>query len=306
MKTFILIFLALLTTRVHAEEETASTMTRNSLRSFLEQTIDYYSSEDPADAEQAAQNFQTLSLQAPEGEMDPDALALAEGMSLLKAGKAQQALERLEQIEGFEESKERSQTRLMKGNAQRQLAEAAVSSEQWDDAKSQMSAAVESYKNALREDSNLIAARQNLEIANERLKEIIELTPPPPENQNSEDQEDQEDQENQEESEKNQERSQDQEEQTDQQDQQDQEDQADQQDQGEQEDQENSEESSEQEQEEEPSNPAGQGSESGDPAEQLDAKQAQQLLEAALEQEKRQRRQILQQRIQSIPVEKDW
>lgn len=311
MRKLIFLVLTMLTTTLLADEEIPSTMTRSQIRSLLEQTIELYLSEEQTDLEQAAQNFQALVADAPEGEMDQDALALAESMAFLKTGQPQKALERLDQIEGFEESKERSQARMMKGNAQRQLSEAAVSSEQWEDATTQMTAAVESYKNALREESNLAAARQNLELSNKRLQEIIELTPPPPEDQESEDQdESDDDEEDSEDQEKQQDQSQDQDPSDESDDQeQDPSDQTDPSD-----DQQDpsdptdpseppeSEESSEQENAE----PTGQASEGGDPAEELDAKQAEQLLDAALEQEKRQRRQILQQRVRSIPVEKDW
>jgi len=307
MRKLIFIVLTILTTTLLADEEAPSTFTRSQIRTLLQQTIELYSSEDQTDLEQAAQNFQALVTDAPEGEMDQDALALAESMAFLKAGQPQKALERLDQIEGFEESKERSQARMMKGNAQRQLSEAAVSSEQWEDATTQMTGAVESYKNALREDSNLVAARQNLELSNKRLQEIIELTPPPPEDQESEDQEeneddeetsdDQEQQQNQEPGDESDPSDDEQEQDSDPSDPAD-----DQQDPSDQDEPPESEESSE----EENADPAGQASEGVDPAEELDAKQAEQLLDAALEQEKRQRRQILQQRVRSIPVEKDW
>ncbi|MGA0333727.1 MAG: hypothetical protein ACO3NW_07210 [Kiritimatiellia bacterium] len=307
---------------LQAQELESTTMTRNQIRAFLEETKNLYGDENKESHAEAAGRFKALQEQTPEGEMNLDALRLARGMSHLKAGDPDAALKALSEIEGFEDPVLRGQHRQMRGNAQMQLAEAAVSAEDWQNAESKMEAAVESFQNALRENPEEEASRINLELAQKRLQEIVEMKPPPPpqEDQNQQDQNEEKEQQPQDNEQRpqNQDPSQEQEknqdsesapenepEQAGPQDQESQNGESSEQDSPDENpssDQSGSDERPESaadgEPQERPGEPSGE--------EQLDARQAEQILDAALEQEKLQRRQLLQQRIQVVPVEKDW
>jgi hypothetical protein len=286
MKRFLLtlcLFPLVLFARDPAPETTL--YSRREIQLILEQIKQWYASGDPESQQMMAQALEELAQRSPEGELNPDAVKLARSMALLKTGNPEEALKVLDEIEGFEQAEPRAQVRQMKGNGQMQMAEKAVSEQDWKNAKAQMQAAIDSFSNALREDGTQDDARFNLELASKRLEEIKALEPPPPPEQDKQDQEKQEDK-------------QDQEDKKDQQQQQDQ-----QQDQGD-DQQPQQDQSSQPEQ----SNESPAGASEGDPseAEKIDARQAQQILQSALEQEKRQRRQIQLQRIKPVPVEKDW
>ncbi len=286
MKRFLLtlcLFPLVLFARDPAPETTL--YSRREIQLILEQIKQWYASGDPESQQMMAQALEELAQRSPEGELNPDAVKLARSMALLKTGNPEEALKVLDEIEGFEQAEPRAQVRQMKGNGQMQMAEKAVYEQDWKNAKAQMQAAIDSFSNALREDGTQDDARFNLELASKRLEEIKALEPPPPPEQDKQDQEKQEDK-------------QDQEDKKDQQQQQDQ-----QQDQGD-DQQPQQDQSSQPEQ----SNESPAGASEGDPseAEKIDARQAQQILQSALEQEKRQRRQIQLQRIKPVPVEKDW
>lgn len=291
---------------------------RREIQLILEQIKQWYAAEDAESRKNMAQALSELSARAPEGELNPDAVKLARGLALLKAGDPEAALAALEEIEGFDSPERRAQLRQMKGNSQMQLAEKAVAEQDWQSAKTRMQAAMDAFSNALREDGSQEAARYNLELARKRLEEIKAQEPPPPPKQDQQDPQDQvkpEDQKDQEEKpDQKQDQNQDQqpqpdasgEQDPDQKQPQDQPDQQDQQTQPDQQDQaETSESSGESGQ---PENAEAAQTAEGEPSEEekLDARQAAQILQSALEQEKRQRRQIQMQRIKPVPVEKDW
>lgn len=290
-----ILILCVLSSGLRAQEAEPEPFARAQIQQFLREAQEAYASENP---EEAAQRFQALLNQAPEGELNPEALNLAKGMALLKAGNPEEALQAFDAITGFEDPEERSRLRNLRGQAEMHIGQAAAEAGEWDQAKSSMEAAVDSFTNALRDRPSEDAARHNLELARKRLAEIIEQMPPPQEDEDEQDEEDQEDQEDQEDGED--------------QEQEDEEEESDSSDPS------DSSEEEEDEQEQEPSDESDE-SDGSDPQEQdqsdpsetappedLDAQQAQQILDAYLEQEKHQRSQILQQRIQSIPVEKDW
>lgn len=315
MKRFLLtlcLFPLVLFARDPAPETTL--YSRREIQLILEQIKQWYASGDPESQQMMAQALEELAQRSPEGELNPDAVKLARSMALLKTGNPEEALKVLDEIEGFEQAEPRAQVRQMKGNGQMQMAEKAVSEQDWKNAKAQMQAAIDSFSNALREDGTQDDARFNLELASKRLEEIKALEPPPPPEQDKQDQEKQEDKQDQEDK-KDQQQQQDQ--QQDQQQQQDssgekdqEQQQQDQQDQNDQQQDQGNDQQPQQDQASQPeqSNESPAGTSEGEPseAEKIDARQAQQILQSALEQEKRQRRQIQLQRIKPVPVEKDW
>ncbi|MEX2605963.1 MAG: hypothetical protein WD708_01350 [Kiritimatiellia bacterium] len=288
MRWFLIVLM--LSAGLQAQEAEPEPFARAHIQKFLREAREAYAADDPEALLEAAQRFQALLDQAPEGELNPGALNLAKGMALLKAGKPEEALQAFEAITGFEDPEERSRLRNLKGNAQMQIGQAAAAAQEWDQAKSSLEAAVDSFTNALREMPTEEAARHNLELAQKRLTEIIEQMPPPQEDQEDQEKEDKEEQKDE----------QDQPDQSDQSDQPDQTDQTDQSDQSDQSDQ-----TDQTDQPDQPDQPDPSEASPSTP-EEFDAQQARQILDAYLEQEKHQRSQILQQRLQSIPVEKDW
>ncbi len=335
MKKYFCTLLIIFSLCVTAEETESTTMARNQIRAFLEETETLYTSEDPKELSEAATRFQALREQTPEGEMNPDALRLAEGMAQLKSGDPEEALRTFDEIDGFEDPVIRGQLRQMKGNAHLKMAQIAMGQTEWEDAKAGMEKAEEAFINTLRENPEMEAARNNLEFAQKCLREIEAQKPPP-----SEDKEDKQEDQKEEEKDKDkqEEQKQDPENQKDgddkqkgqqdpSQDQQDpskndpsdssdpsdpsdqkdpsEQDPSDQKDPSKQDPKDQKDSSKQDPSDQQEQNQAGTPGEMSD-AEKLDAMQAQQLLDAALEQEKAQRRLILQGRARTIPVEKDW
>ncbi|MDA3874772.1 MAG: hypothetical protein PF795_12540 [Kiritimatiellae bacterium] len=291
MKWILILFA--LGTGLRAQEAEPEPFARAQIQDFLREAREAYATDDPEARLRAAQRFQALLDQAPEGELKTEALKLAKGMSLLKAGKPEEALQALESITSFEDPEERSRLRNLRGQAQMHIGQAAAEAREWAQAKSSMEAAVDSFTNALRDVPSADAARHNLELSRKRLEEIIKQTPPPQEQEEGEDEEDSSDpSDSSEEQDQKQEQ-----EQSNSSEEQEQPDESD----GSDEEEQNQTDPTDEEQPQPQPSPAD-----SEPSEDLDAQQAQQILDAYLEQEKHQRSQILQQRIQSIPVEKDW
>jgi tetratricopeptide (TPR) repeat protein len=300
----ILLSALLLLPSLHAQTET-NKVTRAGLKMLLNEARQQFNSENEEDFPKAAERFRTVREKGPEGEFDLDALRLAEGLSWLRAGDPERALTTLDDVEGFEDPAERSRHRLLKGNAQVQLAEKKAKEQEWDPAIKQMGEAITSLTHALKENPESEAARYNLELAQRKLKAIQQLkptpTPPPPPtptptpgptptptpkptptpetqgqptptptpDENNGDQSEQKEPSNEE--------------------------------------GEKSEPSENNPQDAEPSDSEQEGSQAEMTEEEIDAEQARKILEAYLEQEKHQRRQILEQRrIRTVPVEKDW
>ncbi|MDF3127710.1 hypothetical protein P0Y35_00730 [Kiritimatiellaeota bacterium B1221] len=309
-----------------SEETESTTMTRNQIRAFLNETQSLYASEDPKALAEAATRFQALLEQSPEGELSSDALRLAQGMAQIKAGEPEKALQTFSEIEGFEDPLVRGQLRQMKGNAHLKMAQSAMGQMEWKEAKEGMKKAVDAFTNTLRENPEMDAARNNLEFAQKCIREIEEQEPPPSQDPQKQDQEkEDEEKDNQDQQKQNPENQQDPSEKSEPSDPQEQSDPSDQQEQSDPSDpseESDQEQEQAQDQESDPSEPedpseqqdpanASSQNQAGEPnemsdAEKLDAIQAQQILDAALEQEKAQRRLILQGRAESIPVEKDW
>jgi hypothetical protein len=276
---------------LRAQELPSEPFARAQVQQFLREAREAYAAEDIEAQLEAAQRFQALLEQAPEGELNRDALHLARGMSLLKADRPGEALQAFEAITGFEDPEERTRLRNLRGNAQMKIGQEAAAAKEWDQAKSSMEEAIESFINALRDVPTADPARHNLELAQKHLAEIIEQMPPPEEQDDNDEEEEEEEEDPSDEEED----PSDEEEPTD-------------------EDSDGSDESdpsdeSDRSDQEDPTDRSDQTDTSDqqpDPSEDIDQQQAQQILDAFLEQEKHQRSQILQQRIQSIPVEKDW
>lgn len=292
------------------EESTDSLTSRDAWRG-LDEAVRLYQE---GEFEQAATLFQHLRQQAPEGEFDPDAVRLAEARAWMQSGDPAKTLETLEGVEGFEVDRLQAETRILEGNAAYQIAEQALSQQDPAAAKENAERALERFRNALSVDPRNETAAHNLELT----QRFVEQIPEPPPQENEEDQEndqqeeqedsqDQEQQQQQDSQEQQQQDSEDQEQQPEQDSQEQQEDQESQ-DQPEQ-DQPDSDKASSEEQEQ-PSPEDPDSSNRSEPTEQeiqeFSEEQARQLLDTYDEQERRQRRQFLEQRVRTIPVEKDW
>jgi Ca-activated chloride channel family protein len=267
---------------------------------------------------EAAEAFQSLRGLAPEGELDPDALRLAEGTAQLKSGNATEAMAALEGIEGFDASSLQARQRLLEGNAAYQIARQAIDQQDHAQAKTSAERAQESFRNALTVDPENEAAAHNLELTQRFIETLPE--PPPQENQDQQEQEEQENDQEQE-SQDQQNQNSGEEDQQDQQNQQEQQDSREPQEESspEQESGENQQDQEDQEQrdqsqgggqepqsEQDPSDSSTPSSPSDQEAQDMPLEQVEQLLDNYDEQERRQRRQFLQRNARPIPVEKDW
>jgi len=306
-------FLLCLVLPVFAQDEVEKPISRKETKDQLDQaSLSYQEGEYGA----AADIFSMLRDEAPEGELDPDALRLAEGLSWLKSGDADKAMDALESVEGFDVDSLRSQKRLTQGNAAYQLAQQALEAQDLETAKEKSETAQNLYRSALQVNPRNQDAAHNLELTQRFIQELPE--PPPQENQDQEDSENQENSEKQQDQE--QQNSQDQENQDQEnQDSQDQQNQDQEDQQQESEDPQNDQEEEQDSQDEQDQSQGSEGeqeqesepSEGTEPTEQplpedYSEEQAQTILDTYDEQERRQRRQFLQQRVRTIPVEKDW
>ena len=273
----------------------------------------------------AAQLFALVREQAPEGEMDLDALRLMEGTAQWNAGNPDAARSALEEYEDLASDLHKVQKRQVMGSSNLALAEQLAAQQQTEanpegltTAKERAEDAKSAFQSALEIDPADDTTLRQLERTLNLIQELEELEQQQQEQQDQEDQE-QQDQENQEEQESgDDQQEQEQEQGEDPQDQKQEEQQDEQEGEEESESDSSEEESEEQDQdaesqgkdqeESEPEDQQSQGSSGQEPEEtqDLSEQQAQQLLQTYDEQERRQRRQFLEQRIRSIPVEKDW
>lgn len=319
-RTLLAAVLATALLSVSAQTET-NRVERLALRQRLREAREAFGEDAGEALAEAADHFKAVREQGEEGEFDLDALRLAEGMAHLRAGKPEQALQVLDAVEGFENAPERARHRRLKGLAHMGLAEAAANEERWDDALRDMDEAVSDFTRSLKETPDDEASRHNLELAHRRRREIEQQKPPPPpesEDQENEDEQDQDEQDQDEQEQDEQER--------DEQEQDSEEQDGESQDEEETqpEEQEGDESSADEEGEQDPQDAEGEGeprsadepegeadpSAAGEPGEEeVDAREAARILEAYLEQEKRQRRQLLEEQMRRLrrqPVEKDW
>jgi len=292
-------------------EETVETLRPAQVRHLLREARKQYMSEDLQELAEAARIFSAAAEASDPGEVHVDAVRLAEAQAWLKADQHDRALEAFEKIQGFEQAADRARHRLLRGNAQLAMGERALAEENFEAAKDQMNQAIESFVESLMEDPRSADAKRNLEIANRRLQYVIENEPPPPPpEKNPEDQQQEQEKPPEEQEQDGQSQPS--------------------QGEGEPDEQKQESEPSEGEEPEEPPSPQPQAREGeGDPSdpqdepgepeepgeteptegdlEDLSEEEAQRTLDALLEQERRLREQILQnRRIRTIPVEKDW
>ena len=150
---------------------------------------------DPATLAEAARAFALAAEKGEPGEINLDAVRLAEAMAWMRAERPEDALEAFEKIQGFEAAADRARHRLLRGNAHLAAGERAFSQEDFDTAKEQMGEAIESYIASLMDDPTSEAAKQNLELAHRRLRFVEENEPPPPPPENQEDEDEDQDQE---------------------------------------------------------------------------------------------------------------
>lgn len=276
----------------------------------------------------AAQLFALVREQAPEGEMDLDALRLMEGTAQWNAGNPDAARSALEEYEDLASDLHKVQKRQVMGSSNLALAEQLAAQQQTEanpegltTAKERAEDAKSAFQSALEIDPADDTTLRQLERTLNLIQELEELEQQQQEQQDQEDQEDQEqqDQENQEEQESGDDQQEQEQEQGEDPQDQEQEEQQDEQEGEEESESDSSEEESEEQdqdaesqgkdqEESEPEDQQSQGSSGQEPEEtqDLSEQQAQQLLQTYDEQERRQRRQFLEQRIRSIPVEKDW
>jgi hypothetical protein len=145
--------------------------------------------------------FEKVRKESPEGELDPDAIRLAEGRAWLQSGNAEKAIEVLETIEGFDADRLRSETRILEGSAAYTLAQQALEQQDLESAKENAERAQERFRNALGVDPANEAAAHNLELT----QNFIRTLPEPPPQENQEEQENQENQQDDQENQENQE-----------------------------------------------------------------------------------------------------
>ncbi len=157
--------------------QSTNSLQRAAIQQILRQAeSDYEQSEDAAAAERAAESFGGVASLESE-DFDADALHLAEAMARLTAGNPEAALQALDRIQGFDEASERARSRLLRGNAHLSLAEAA--GEDFERAEAELGQALNSYVQALKEEPSNPAIRHNLELAQKRLQELLLRKPPP-------------------------------------------------------------------------------------------------------------------------------
>ena len=312
---FLLSIILLNSTYIFAQEQASDPMTWKEAWRGLDEAIRLYDAEEFA---QAGELFRKLRLDAPEGEFDVDVLRLLEGTSFWKAEMPEKARESLENYEELKQIEYRIQRQRVKGDSNLQLAEKKFEDVTDKDdptglkeSKDLANVSKKAFESALRinpgDDYSLTKLEKTLSL----LKKIEEQEKEQEsENQeNSEKQQDQEQQNSQDQENQDQENQDSQDQQNQDQEDQQQESEDPQNDQEEEQDSQDEQDQSqgsegEQEQESEPS-------EGTEPTEQplpedYSKEQAQTILDTYDEQERRQRRQFLQQRVRTIPVEKDW
>jgi len=289
-------------------DEAVEPLSPAQVRALLREARTLYASEDTEELGKSAELFGAAAEAADPGEVHVDAVRLAEAQAWLKADQPQRALEAFEQIQGFEQAADRARHRMLRGNAQLLLGEQALAEEDFEAAKEQMNQAIESFVESLMEDPRSEDAKRNLEIANRRLQYVIENEPPPPEPPTKEEDEEKQDppeepppEEQESEPESGEGESEPQEQESDP---------------SEGEDQGEPQPGDPQEGEGEPSDPQEEPGEPEEPGEaesmegeldDLSEEEAGRTLDALLEQERRLREEILQnRRLRTIPVEKDW
>lgn len=310
----LLLLTLLCTSFVHAQ---TNRVERVNLQKLLQEAEKAFRSGTREGYLDAAEKFKSVRELGDEETFNHNALSLAEGMAYLKAEKPQEALEALDTATHFEDLEETGRHRRFKGLAHMALAQGAANTQEWETALEEIDKAISSFQDSLQVWPESDASRHNLKEA-ERLKQYYtwrkptptptptpQPTPTPnpqasptptptPEPDGEEEQEEQQEQEQQPggtptpdpdaEEEENAGSS----------------------------EQEESESDEEQEgSESEPSDQEGDPSETSAAEmteEEMNALEAERILEAYLEREKRQRRQILEQqrRLRSRPVEKDW
>ena len=183
------LLILLLATGLRAEESDPEpeTLSRVQIRQLLRDARRLYDAQpEEADAEsraahaEAARAFARAAEAGDPGEVNLDAVRLAEAMAWMRADQPELALEAFDRIQGFDEALDRARHRFLRGNAHLAAGEAALSREDFEEAKTQMGEAVESLISSLMEDPQAEAAKQNLEVARRRLRWVEENEPPPP------------------------------------------------------------------------------------------------------------------------------
>lgn len=173
------LFLLLLTLPLFAEE-VPEDLTPAQVRHLLREARQLYASEEPEDLANAARLFRAAAEAADPEEVHLDAVRLAEAMTWMRADQTERALEAFEHIQGFEDAADRARHRNLRGNAHLAAGEQAFAQEEFDTAKEHMESAIQSFIESLQDDPASEDGKRNLEIANRRLRHVIENTPPPP------------------------------------------------------------------------------------------------------------------------------
>jgi len=289
---------------------TPQPLDRHTLRRAVQGARILYKRGDETDFSSAADAFKAVEASGDTEEFNLDALRLAEGLSRLRGGDPDGALDALNRIQGFPEAEQRGRHRQLKGIAHPQKGQTLAAEADWQAAIEQAQEAIDSLSQSLKETPESDTARKNLELAHQHLADYLARRPPPtptpqpqptptpgptpeasptptPEPSPTPEPEQQQGDEP-----------------TPTPDPQGDENPQSQQNEGEPDSQEEDSQSQE-EQQGDPSDPSsGTGQESSQ--EELEAEEARQILDAFQEQEKAQRRELLRRQIRGIPVEKDW
>lgn len=174
--------LMLATLPAWSETEPRETLSRFQVRQLLRQARNLYNDDEvePEALEETARAFALAAEHGEPGEVNLDAVRFAEAMAWMRANQPERALEAFERIQGFPRADERARHRFHRGNAHLAAGENALSGEDFDTAKEQMSLAIENYIASLLEEPGAEPTKQNLEIARRRLQFVEENAPPPP------------------------------------------------------------------------------------------------------------------------------
>lgn len=179
---FLLLF-ALLSVRGETEApEAPEALSRFQVRQLLRDARGVYedAEAEPEAFAEAARAFALAAEHGEPGEVNFDAIRFAEALSWMRANQPERALEAFERVEGFPRSGDRARHRFHRGNAHLAAGENALSGEDFESAKAQMTQAIDNYIASLLEDPEAEPAKQNLEIARRRLQFVEENQPPPP------------------------------------------------------------------------------------------------------------------------------
>lgn len=177
---FLLLLTLLAAPFAAAHEDGEDHLTPGQVRYLLRQGRRLYEQGEAEAFAEAARTFALAAQHADPAEVHLDAVRLAEAKAWLQADRPDLALNAFEQIQGFDAPADRARHRLLRGNAHLAAGELALAGEDFEAAKEQMEQAIQSLIDALQTDPASEEAKRSLEIAHRRLRYVIDNQPPPP------------------------------------------------------------------------------------------------------------------------------